>query len=89
MKNQKTKRMPSEHRITDLKEGQYQIIHNDFGTFILVNVPMEIDEERDYYGKPNHKVTVSSVCEALDEIDDISLDAHQEKWQDHAADLKA
>ena len=33
-----SKRMPSEHKISDMNEGDIQVISNDFGNYVLVRV---------------------------------------------------
>ena len=37
--SEKTKKMPSEHRIVGLEEGDIQPISNDHGDFVLIRLP--------------------------------------------------
>jgi len=70
--------MPSEERISGMLPGDSKIINNDHGTFILVRVPM-VKDETTYFEHPDHKISIVSLCSALDSISDGVNEAEQEK----------
>lgn len=80
------KRMPTQYNITDMKDGEAMSINNDHGTYIVVRVPMEENEERSYYKYPNTDRVIKSVGDELDSMIDVINDAHEDKVTDHAND---
>ena len=73
------RQMPSEHRISGVKPGEYQWIRNNHGTFLLVNVPFTENEEQYNYEYPDVDLVMEVVNEALMSEVDATNDAVQEK----------
>ena len=78
------KRMPSEHRISGLKQGDIQPISNHFGEFILLRLPM-VDSEYGYKVIDTKK-SIDSVLDYCDTHNDMMRDAIEEKTQDYIND---
>ena len=85
MENQKTKKMPSEHRIEGMDPGQTKLIQNDHGTYILVRVPME--KKHSYHEMPNQKETIRAVSLELEKlqewVDEGEAETHQNYLEDN------
>ncbi len=84
--SQKTKRMPSEHRISGLEEGDIQTITNDFGDFVLLRLPFNGGE----YGynlidTTRAVVALQTHCESHNEM---MRDAIADKTNDYMEDSK-
>lgn len=80
----KKKRMPSEHRISGLKQGDIQTISNDFGEFILLRLPLDDGEYG--YQKINTSKVIDAVQQHCDTHNDMMNDAIAEKTQDYIND---
>lgn len=78
------KRMPSEHRISGLKQGDIQSISNDFGEFALLRLPM-VDSQYGYQVIDTEKAieSISNHCEMHNTM---MSDAIDEKSQDYMND---
>ncbi len=84
--SEKTKRMPSEHRISGLEPGEIQTISNDFGEFILLRLPFK-DGEYGYKFIDNNKV-IDAVTNHCDNHNDMMNDAINEKTNEYMEDSK-
>ena len=80
--------MPQEHRVSGVQPGEYQWIRNNYGTFLLVNVPFAEDEERYNYEYPDVDLVLEVVNEALMNEVDATNDAVQEKTSSLTTDEK-
>jgi len=80
-----TKKMPSEHRITGLQPGDTKQIENDHGTFILVRVAFEHDEEL-LVDLVNSDIVEKAVSNEIKDINQFRIDTAMEKNKDHAND---
>ncbi len=78
------KRMPSEHRIAGLKEGDIQPISNDFGEFALLRLPM-VDSEYGYQVINTNKA-IESISDHCEMHNTMMNDAITEKSQDYMND---
>lgn len=77
------KQMPSEHKISGMNEGETKLIENNFGTYILVRVPM-VNEGENYFPHPDHEKTLKGVSEELDSLSDLINEGEREKQSKHA-----
>ncbi len=81
-----SKRMPSEHRISDMKEGDIQVIDNDFGNYVLVRVAYN---EGEYgYNFIDNEQTMKQLVQHIASHNDSMQDAINEKTQDYINDNK-
>ena len=73
--SEKTKRMPSEHRITAMEDAEIKHISNDFGEFVLVKIPMsEVGEALYQYPVVNKAVE--------------ALESHLQSWSEQIQDAE-
>jgi len=80
-----TKKMPSEHRITGLEPGDTKLIENDHGTFILVRVPFEHNEEL-LVDLINCDAVEEAISNQVKDVNQVLIDGAQDKANDHAND---
>ena len=84
--SKKTKKMPSEHRIQGLEEGDIQSITNDYGDFVLLRLPFNGGE----YGynlidTTRAVVALQTHCESHNEM---MRDAITDKTNEYMEDSK-
>ena len=82
--SKKTKRMPSEHRISGIEEGGIQVIDNDFGSFVLVRLAKV---PGDYgYDFIHEEKTLEEFNQYIATHNDAMQDAINDKTQDYIND---
>ena len=79
-----SKRMPSEHKISDMNEGDIQVISNDFGNYVLVRVAFNPGEYG--YDFIDDVQTTKELVRHIANHNDSMQDAISEKNQDYIND---
>ena len=79
-----SKKLPSEHKISDMNEGDIQYISNDHGDYLLVRVAY--NEGQYGYNYIDTDQTTKALEEFMDNHNDSMQEAISEKNQDYIND---
>lgn len=80
------RKMPSEHRIEGLKEGDIQPISNDHGDFVLLRLPLkDADYGYQFIDTTRSVIALQTHCESHN---DMMRDAVADKTNEYMEDSK-